>query len=407
MGVSALRVAACAGLLIGALVLGDSAAGPAFADPVEASPSQSDEPSKTVDKPHASLAHVIQRILSEHRRRIRHDAQRRPKVKIGSEPDTLVLVGDSAMSTFADADTEQPPQADPDIQRDSDPAATNVDLAANGADGGSGTDPGDGTQTDGTVQPSQAAIAPADDTGSDYIDNAAAAAPPAVPKTPDLVAELRYPLYWWELRRREGGDWWNVEQLMSSFQQVISPLLPSAARKPEPEPTPTIGPAFRGGAPEPEPVLDASGGVVGGGSDYQATGFAGAPVLTAPIIAVPAPPPAAARFPAIPPAAPPPPGVGSAVARFATPEPGSAAQFSGRTAPQQAQSRAVEPMSGQTPRRGYTDYLRRPGLPQLAGAALPGVAGIVLMTLAGGVLGYRQASAGRMIRASGAARYLP
>jgi hypothetical protein len=64
-------------------------------------------------------------------------------------------------------------------------------------------------------------------------------------------------------------------------------------------------------------------------------------------------------------------------------------------------------MSGQTPRQGYTDYLRSPGLPQLAGAALPGVAGILLMTLGGGVIGYRQANAGRMIRASGAARYLP
>ena len=62
---------------------------------------------------------------------------------------------------------------------------------------------------------------------------------------------------------------------------------------------------------------------------------------------------------------------------------------------------------GQTAPRGYTDYLRRPGLPQLAGAALPGVAGIVLMTLGGGVIGYRQANAGRMIQASGAARYLP
>ncbi len=68
----------------------------------------------------------------------------------------------------------------------------------------------------------------------------------------------------------------------------------------------------------------------------------------------------------------------------------------------------VESMAGQTPRQqGYTDYLRSPGLPQMAGAALPGLAGIVLMTLGGGIIGYRQANAGRMLRTTSAARYLP
>jgi hypothetical protein len=74
---------------------------------------------------------------------------------------------------------------------------------------------------------------------------------------------------------------------------------------------------------------------------------------------------------------------------------------------EQAPTSAATSVTGQMPRRGYTDYLRSPGLPQLAGAALPGVAGILLMTLGGGVIGYRQAEAGRMIRSSGAARYLP
>jgi hypothetical protein len=43
----------------------------------------------------------------------------------------------------------------------------------------------------------------------------------------------------------------------------------------------------------------------------------------------------------------------------------------------------------------------------MAGAALPGVAAILLMTLGGGVVGYRQANAGRMVRTTAAARYLP
>ena len=68
----------------------------------------------------------------------------------------------------------------------------------------------------------------------------------------------------------------------------------------------------------------------------------------------------------------------------------------------------VTSMSGQTSlRQVYTEYQRTARLPQLAGAAVPGVAGILLLTFGGGVIGYRQASAGRMVRMSGAARYLP
>jgi hypothetical protein len=216
---------------------------------------------------------------------------------------------------------------------------------------------------------------------------------------------VSYPFPYYLLQIRRGGDWWNADRIIARFDRAISPYLAQPA-KPEPEPVP--GPAFRGGAPEPEPVLDASGGVATGGSDYQATGFGGAPVLSAPIVAVPVLPPAAARFPAFPPAATPRPGIGSAVTRGPAAELGSTAQGS-RAAGAQEQPSAgtVRAMSGQTSRQGYTDYLRSPGLPQLAGAALPGVAGIVVMTLGGGVIGYRQANAGRMIRASGAARYLP
>jgi hypothetical protein len=43
----------------------------------------------------------------------------------------------------------------------------------------------------------------------------------------------------------------------------------------------------------------------------------------------------------------------------------------------------------------------------MAGAALPGVAGILLMTLGGSVIGYRQANAGHVVRMTSAARYLP
>jgi hypothetical protein len=225
-------------------------------------------------------------------------------------------------------------------------------------------------------------------------------APEPEPVKPSTGVVVDYPFLYYLLEvRRGGGTWWNATRIISRFEEVINP--------PPPEPTPA--PAFRGPAPEapaPEPVIDVSGGV-GGGSDYQPTEFGGAPVLQAPVIAVPVLPPAAARFPSV--ATGGALGVGAGEARGAVVEPGSA-----NTGARQADAQATPPagtvnsMAGQTPRpQGYTDYLRSRGLPELAGAALPGVAGILLMTLGGGVIGYRQASAGRMIRTTSAARYLP
>ena len=364
---SALRVAACVGVLVAGLMLGYSTAGRALADPGGSGYRLSDEQSsKGVNSEHAGLNHVIHRILGEHRRWAHKEAQSAPRAKIGSEPDS---------------------------GREADPDVTQV--------GNEGTDPGGGT-TDGTGGAEALTNAEVEG-GSDYTDDTVTENTAVVAEDPTPVKQqadvIEYPFLYYLLEVRRGGSgWWNATVTVSRRKEVIS--------QPTPEPVP--GPAFRGPAPEapaPEPVLDASGGVAGDGSDYQATGFGGAPVLSAPIVAVPMPPQAAARFPAFPAAATPAPGVGSAAARAAS---GSAAE-GGRTVGTQEQAPAgtINAMSRQTPRQGYTDYLRSPGLPRLAGAALPGVAGILLMTLGGGVIGYRQANAGRMIRASGAARYLP
>lgn len=398
MGVSALRIAACAGVLVGALILGGCGAGLACADPGGAHHSRIDQQSsKGVNNDRMGLAGVIQRILGQHRKRVRNEAHSRPRVKFGSEPVAGITASESTVATFAEAGEEPAPELAQGDERDGDPAA--------GTDGGAGTDGVDAGGIDTGAGTETVSDAEGSGGGSDYIDNTVVSAAHEVGKEQSDL--LRYPFSYYLLQlRRDGGDWWNADRIIARFNEVISPYL-TTPRKPAPEPTPA--PAFRGGAPEPEPVLDASGGVAGGGSDYQSTGFGGAPVLTAPIVAVPVPPPAAARFPVIPPAAPPAPGVGSAVARVATAEPGSTGQLTRSTVSQQQQSSesTVRAMSGQTPRQGYTDYFRKPGLPQLAGAALPGVAGILLMTFAGAVAGYRQASAGRVIRASGAARYLP
>lgn len=59
-----------------------------------------------------------------------------------------------------------------------------------------------------------------------------------------------------------------------------------------------------------------------------------------------------------------------------------------------------------TYRMGYVDYLRAAGIGQVAAVAVPGVTGILVLTGAGGLIGYRQARAGRSVSASGPARFM-
>ena len=57
-------------------------------------------------------------------------------------------------------------------------------------------------------------------------------------------------------------------------------------------------------------------------------------------------------------------------------------------------------------RPGYPDYLRAAGLSEVAAVAVPGFAGILTITAAGGLLGYRQARAGHATTPSRAARFV-
>ncbi|TPG29701.1 hypothetical protein EAH80_26065 [Mycobacterium hodleri] len=57
-------------------------------------------------------------------------------------------------------------------------------------------------------------------------------------------------------------------------------------------------------------------------------------------------------------------------------------------------------------RAGYGDYLRTAGIRQMAAVAVPGVTGILVLTGAGGLIGYRQARAGHTVGAGGAARFM-
>jgi len=57
-------------------------------------------------------------------------------------------------------------------------------------------------------------------------------------------------------------------------------------------------------------------------------------------------------------------------------------------------------------RIGYTEYLRNAGLSQVAVLAVPGVAGMLVLTGAGGLVGYRQAKAGHAVHTGGTARFV-
>jgi hypothetical protein len=57
-------------------------------------------------------------------------------------------------------------------------------------------------------------------------------------------------------------------------------------------------------------------------------------------------------------------------------------------------------------RIGYRDDLRTAGVSQVAALAVPGVTGILVLTGAGGLVGYRQAKAGHAVRTGGTARFI-
>jgi hypothetical protein len=73
------------------------------------------------------------------------------------------------------------------------------------------------------------------------------------------------------------------------------------------------------------------------------------------------------------------------------------------TAPRNGISPLSEPVAF---RAGYSDYLRNAGMAQVTAIAVPGAVAILLFSLGGGFIGYRQARAGHIIRAEGITRFL-
>ncbi|TPW91735.1 hypothetical protein FKW78_26315 [Mycolicibacterium fortuitum] len=58
-------------------------------------------------------------------------------------------------------------------------------------------------------------------------------------------------------------------------------------------------------------------------------------------------------------------------------------------------------------RLGYADYLRTASTSDLLFAVLPGLGGMLLMTAAGGAVGFRQARAAQTLPSPQIARFLP
>jgi hypothetical protein len=73
------------------------------------------------------------------------------------------------------------------------------------------------------------------------------------------------------------------------------------------------------------------------------------------------------------------------------------------TSPDNGVSALNEPVAF---RAGYSDYLRNAGMAQITAIAVPGAVAILLFSLGGGFIGYRQARAGHIIRAEGITRFL-
>lgn len=210
----------------------------------------------------------------------------------------------------------------------------------------------------------------------------------------------------------------------SSFTTVVISVptgsIVRAYGQPQPKPEPTPSPSFRTSEVPAElpaevpnvEAIDASGE---GGSDYVPA--ADLQPVRAPVVI--APPPVAPPRPVVPPGAPPvippvavapPPAGGRLGSQVHVPNSIAASAPPQMRGP--APSPAPPPATGAVPveipatRLGYQQNLRTAKVTDMAVVALPGVVGLVLMTVSGTVIGHRQARAGHMLQHNGAARFM-
>jgi hypothetical protein len=182
---------------------------------------------------------------------------------------------------------------------------------------------------------------------------------------------------------------------------TLGDVLRALSQPPPPPPSPS--PAFR--TQEEAPVIDATPVVAGvGGSERAAAD--GPKVFEVPLVVAPRMP--VGGTPRLTPA-----GRSAALAPRVAGQPavvGANAPLIRGSLPPSGTSETVSkpftPMNGQATRADYPRYLRSPTAGELSFVALPGVAGLMLLTFSGGVVGYRQANSARFIRTAGATRFL-
>jgi hypothetical protein len=203
------------------------------------------------------------------------------------------------------------------------------------------------------------------------------------------------------------GGWPNPSVFFSTVEVPVPSIdgFLTALSQPKPEPTPS--PSFR--TQEEAPVVDAMGSGGDGGVDPVAAGRGEPPVFEVPLVVAPPMPIPAVAAPAGPLAASTPSGGPSpAVGAQTTAAGARAPSIRGSLAPtgESASGKSLTPMGGQATRVGYPRSLRNPTVGELAAVALPGLAGLMLFTFSGGVIGYRQANSIRFLRTASADRFL-
>lgn len=293
--------------------------------------------------------------------------------------------GDQTPSEGSDADARVSSQTtDPDPDPDPDPV-TIEDAEEEFADAGGSTDRDTSRQSPALLPPAQ------ESKKTEY--SGSLTLPFFRLPAPDEIPE---------------GSWPSVSSFYTTVEIPLPTLGDFLTALGVVPPPPPPGPSIR--IQQEAPVLDAgtgtAGGVVGGGSSSGG----GTPVFQAPLmVSVPramtvAGPGPRARAPR--------PGTS---AEQATTAPGVAGvrtpRIRGSVAPTPGTSVApsVAPMSasGQMPRpAGYPRVLTGPTLAEIAAVALPGLAGLMLVTFGGAVIGYRQANSLRFVRTAGAERFL-
>lgn len=200
----------------------------------------------------------------------------------------------------------------------------------------------------------------------------------------------------------------SFAQSVGTLNSMVNTAITDALAPYDPFPPKPPSPTLR--TMEEEPVTDASGGIVsgdGGGGVPVTDVMPNVPVLQAPVV-IPVPrigPPRPVEARTAPAGATPRVlASGSAGART-TEITGSVAPTGTVQAGQVPPAGSTSPMGATAYRQGFPQYLRTARVGELAMVAVPGIAGLLVLTAGGGVIGYRQADSTRFVRAD-AARFL-